>query len=150
MTTACELTADRLGTRTVMGLTYDRFLTPVAERLEETGHWRILRRNGSYCLCLPDNGSVPKLKAKIPEPDELLKLAGEIHERGEPWQGTAFGWPARFTPSRMGRIISAPSWQRKDDSFGPCRPARLEVGITGLWRAVVEWSDRTPEVWVED
>ncbi len=74
----------------------------------------------------------------------------EILERGDPCEGTAFGWPARFTPSRMGRIISAPSWQRDDDAFGPCRPARLEVGITGLWRAVVEWWGGDPELWIED
>ncbi len=95
MATCRELTTDRIGTRTVRGVVYDRFLSPVAERLEETGHWRILRRNGSYCLCLPDNGSVPKVKVKIPDPPELLALAEELHERGDPWEGTAFGWPAR-------------------------------------------------------
>lgn len=145
-----ELVARQLGTGTIrrdgIGMTaYPRFLTPVAERLAEGGRWTITKRFGSYALALPDNGSLPRVKLPVPETDELLKLAEDLHKTGISYEGWMWNWPLRYEPGDYGRIVSPVETRRE-------MPARLDIGIAGLWRAVVTWPvrrDGVAEVWVD-
>ena len=150
MPVCCELIAPSLGQQERGGTTYDRYLTAVAERIEDAGHGIVVRRNGSYALVRPDNGAPPTIRVEIPDQAELLQVARDLHKRGEPYDGSMWGWPLRYTPSTEGEPVSAPEWvSDEDEEFGPIQAARLEIGIPGVWRAVLAWWDHEPVVWVE-
>ncbi len=139
-----ELVAPRLGTKKCGGVVYHRFSTPVAELLAEGGHWIISRRRGSTALCLPDNGSLPRVTMQVPALAELLRFAAEVHQRREPYEGSMWGWPVRYTPGAFGHVVTDEECPRL------ARPTRFEIGVPGLWRAVAEWTNDEPVVWVED
>ena len=89
-----ELRAQPLGTATIRdrGLRYPRFLADVAQRLEDGKEWLVVRRFGSYSLCQALNGSVATITAQVPNTNEIIKLAEDLHGRNEPYIGNVWGW----------------------------------------------------------
>jgi hypothetical protein len=60
----------------------------------------------------------------VPELDEVRRFAAELHARGEPWAGEAFGWPAEYHP------------QRPEPPLGSkltFTPADFCIGESGIW-----------------
>ena len=145
MPTTRTLTVKQLGVGTVRyrGENYPRFPTPVAEMLTEGGEWTLVKRLGAFSLCWPQNGSLPQVRASVPSVDELLKLGDDLYRRGEIYSGgEMWSWPVSFTPATPGRIAS-PTRRVMD------LPARMECGRAGAWRAVIEWHDDQPVLWIE-
>ena len=66
----------------------------------------------------------------IPELDEVRRFAGELHARGEPWTGDAFGWPAEYQPERS---------QPPVDSQMLFTPADFCIGQSGVWFFSLMW-----------
>ena len=88
------------------------------------------------------NPPAVEMKVEVPPVDELLALGDSLHERGEPYESVAWGWPIRYTPAVFGTIVAR-------SRRGMTLPARLEAGVPGLWRGGIEWHRDEPVVWIE-
>jgi hypothetical protein len=66
----------------------------------------------------------------IPELDEVRRFAAELHARGIPWTGDAFGGPAEYCPQRPEPPL---------DSKLPFAPADFCIGKNGVWFFSLQW-----------
>lgn len=74
---------------------------------------------------------------------DVIQLAKALHAAGQTWQGTAFGWPADYTPeikeehavfeeydeNNMMQTVVAPHWS----------PASFCIGINDPWFVSLTW-----------
>lgn len=74
----------------------------------------------------------PLIPVLIPDLDEVRSLSEELHTRGEPWQGEAFGWSAEYNPEEP---------QPPLDSAMPFTPADFCIGESGIWFFSRQWED---------
>lgn len=143
-----ELRVQPLGTQTIRSydrMLYPRFLSDIADRLEAGKEWIVVRRYGSYSLCQNLNGSAATIKAEVPDTDEIIKLAEDLHGRHEPYESVAWNWPIRYTPGVLGHQITPPPKRARVRQL-----PRLELGTPGLWRAVVTWRPNgNVDLWIE-
>ncbi len=80
----------------------------------------------------------------IPDLDDVRGLADELHARGEPWTGEAFGWSAEYNPQRD----EAPL-----DSAMSFTPADFCIGESGIWFFSRQWEygrDALPVEFLDD
>ena len=80
----------------------------------------------------------------IPELGEVRRFAGELHSRGKPWTGDAFGWSAEYQPERPEPPL---------DSKLPFTPADFCVGESGIWFFSLMWEhgkDAPPVEFLDD
>jgi hypothetical protein len=80
----------------------------------------------------------------IPVLDEVRRFAGELHTRGEPWTGEAFGWPAEYQPERAEPPL---------DSKLRFTPADFCIGESGIWFFSLMWEhgkDAPPVEFLDD
>lgn len=80
----------------------------------------------------------------IPDLDEVRRFADELHGRGEPWQGEAFGWPAEYHPQRDEPPL---------DSRMTFTPADFCLGESGIWFFSMMWehgAEATPVEFLDD
>ena len=80
----------------------------------------------------------------IPELDEVRRLAGELHARGESWTGDAFGWPAEYHAERPEPPL---------DSKLSFTPADFCIGESGIWFFSLMWEhgkDAPPVEFLDD
>ncbi len=80
----------------------------------------------------------------IPGLDEVRRLAGELHARGESWAGDAFGWPAEYQPERPEPPL---------DSRLRFTPADFCIGESGIWFFSLMWEqgkDAPPVEFLDD
>ena len=97
------------------------------------------------------------LPVAIPSLPDIIQLAKALHAAGQPWEGTAFGWPADYSPeikeenavfeeydeNNMVQMVVAPRWS----------PASFCIGINDLWFVSVTWEfgvAEEPWVYLED
>jgi hypothetical protein len=66
----------------------------------------------------------------IPELDDVRRFAGELHARGKPWTGDAFGWPAEYQPERPEPPL---------ESKLPFTPADFCIGESRIWFFSLMW-----------
>jgi hypothetical protein len=66
----------------------------------------------------------------IPELDDVRRFAGELHARGKPWTGDAFGWPAEYHTERPEPPL---------DSKLSFTPADFCIGESGIWFFSLMW-----------
>ena len=83
------------------------------------------------------------LPVAIPSLPDVIQLAKALHVAGRPWEGTAFGWPADYTPevkeehavfeeydeNNVVHTVVAPRWS----------PAVFCIGINDLWFVSLTW-----------
>jgi len=97
----------------------------------------------------------PEILIPIPEEECLLDLAYDRAAVGSAWEGTAWHWPAKFTPAAVSRVWEEASlalWDGVDDgrpvggSFevGPgwrdeSRLATFEIGYFNVWSVQITW-----------
>ena len=62
--------------------------------------------------------------------DEVRRFAGQLHQRGQPWQGEAFGWQAEYNPSAARPPL---------DSKMTFTPADFCIGESGIWFYSLMW-----------
>ena len=126
-----------------VGIEHHRFYRPAGELLnEKTDEWLITRHVGSCVYMRPANGRiVTQVQVEIPEPSEVEKVAQEIHDRGEPFEGTVLGWPCSYRPRRIGRLSTGQ--QRAE-------VAELCLGIPTVWLTVYRWLGRNVYIWTDD
>ncbi|MGO8749915.1 MAG: hypothetical protein ACLQNE_28555 [Thermoguttaceae bacterium] len=80
----------------------------------------------------------------IPELNEVRGFAAELHARGEPWMGDAFGWRAEYHP------------QQADAPLGSnlrFTPADFCIGESGIWFFSLMWEhgkDSPPVEFLDD
>ena len=80
----------------------------------------------------------------IPELDDVRRFAGELHARGKPWKGDAFGWPAEYQPERPEPPL---------DSKLSFTPADFCIGESGIWFFSLMWEhgkDAPPVEFLDD
>ena len=68
----------------------------------------------------------------------------ELHSRGEPWAGEAFGWPAEYHVQRPEPPL---------DSKLPYTPADFCIGESGIWFFSLMWEhgrDAPPVEFLDD
>lgn len=87
--------------------------------------------------------SLLSVPVAIPALADVIQLAKALHAAGKPWEGTAFGWPADYTPEineanalfeeydEQGAVqtVVAPRWS----------PAIFCIGINDLWFISLTW-----------
>lgn len=83
----------------------------------------------------PDDLGDSAILVPAPTQDVLLDVACRVAAEGAAWRGTAWLWPATFTPARVGR----PGWSETSSL------ATFTVGHVDVWSASVTW-DPTPVV----
>jgi hypothetical protein len=66
----------------------------------------------------------------IPELDYVRRFAGELHARGTPWEGEAFGWPAEYHPEDSEPPL---------DSKLRFSPADFCIGESSVWYFSLTW-----------
>jgi hypothetical protein len=80
----------------------------------------------------------------IPELDEVRRFAADLHAKGEPWTGDAFGWPAEYHPQQSDPPL---------DSKMRFTPADFCIGESGVWFFSLMWEladDAPPVEFVDD
>ena len=102
-------------------------------------------------------GTLPTLPVAIPAFADVLQYAKALHAVGQAWEGTAFGWPADYTPeireenaifeeydeSGQTKLVTGPRWS----------PALFCIGINDIWFISLTWEfgvDADPWVYLED
>jgi hypothetical protein len=91
--------------------------------------------HGDYALTVP---------VVIPSLDEVRAFAYQLHQKGEAWQGEAFGWDAEYNPQRA----EAPL-----DSKMTFTPADFCIGESGVWFFSMMWEygrDADPVEFLDD
>jgi hypothetical protein len=78
---------------------------------------------------LHDQGT-PIVPIVIPALDEVRTFANNLHAKGEPWQGEAFGWAAEYDPERAEPPL---------DSKMTFTPADFLIGESGIWFFSMMW-----------
>jgi hypothetical protein len=94
-----------------------------------------IRVNGDYESLVP---------VVIPELAEVRRLAGELHARGKPWTGDAFGWRAEYHAERQEPPL---------DSKLTYTPADFCIGESGVWFFSLLWEhgkDAPPSEFLDD
>ncbi len=103
------------------------------------------------------NGKLPAIPVAIPALDDVLQYARALHAVGQTWEGTAFGWPADYTPEireenavfdeyderGQAKIMTGSRWS----------PATFWIGINDIWFASLTWEfgvAAEPWVYLED
>ncbi len=104
-----------------------------------------------------ENGRSLSLPVSIPTLDDVLQYAKALHDVGRVWEGTAFGWPADYTPEireenavfeeydehGQAKIVTGSRWS----------PAIFCIGINDIWFVSLTWEfgvDAEPWVYLED
>jgi len=80
----------------------------------------------------------------IPELDDVRRFAGELHARGNPWTGDAFGWPAEYHTEQPEPPL---------DSKLSFTPADFCIGESGIWFFSLMWEhgkDAPPVEFLDD
>lgn len=97
------------------------------------------------------------MSEKLSSLSAIIQLAKALHAAGQLWEGTAFGWPADYTPeikeehavfeeydeNNVVQIVVAPRWS----------PASFCIGINDLWFVSLTWEfgpAEEPRVYLED
>lgn len=85
------------------------------------------------------NGFTLMAPVFVPDLDEVRAFAEELHEKGEPWQGKAFGWHGHYEPAN-------------DDvppgSKATINPASFTLGDATAWCYTRTWEDDEPAEFV--
>jgi hypothetical protein len=107
----------------------------------------------------PDDLHDASILVPVPTQDALLDVAYRVAAEGAAWSGTAWLWPAKFTPARVGRQWEGEStvmWDGQDEEGRPIGGtewvgpgwadtsslATFTVGHLDVWSASVTWSPR--------
>jgi hypothetical protein len=80
----------------------------------------------------------------IPLLGDVRAFAHRLHERGEAWQGEAFGWDAEYHPQRADAPL---------DSKMTFTPADFCIGESGIWFFSMMWEhgkDAEPVEFLDD
>jgi|GEM_PF-1277415 len=104
-----------------------------------------------------ENGQLLSIPVTIPTLDDILQYAKALHAVGRPWEGTAFGWPADYTPEiREENAV----FEEYDERGQPktvtglrWSPAIFCIGINEIWFVSLTWEfgvDAEPWVYLED
>lgn len=97
------------------------------------------------------------LPVAIPSLSDIIQFAKALHAAGLPWEGTAFGWPADYTPeikednaifeeydeNNVVHTVVAPRWS----------PAIFCIGINDIWFVSLTWelgTNAEPWIYLED
>ena len=91
-----------------------------------------------------DRGYISIVPIVIPELDEVRAFAENLHAKGIPWQGEAFGWPAEYNPQS-----STPPL----DSKMTFTPADFCISESGIWFFSLMWEygkDEKPVEFLDD
>lgn len=72
--------------------------------------------------------------------NDVRAFANDLHKRGAPWQGEAFGWSAEYTPERAEPPL---------DSKLTFTPADFVIGESGIWFFSMMWEHGKDEMSVE-
>lgn len=116
--------------------------------------------NTFYYMRPPSDPVGPaEILVPVPEEEHLLALAYERAAAGRVWEGTAWCWPAKFTPAQVTRVSRPESgglwdgrdkWRRRTGGTFVREPgwedtsvlARFEVGHSPVWTSEIEWRPR--------
>jgi hypothetical protein len=96
--------------------------------------WQLIRRNQLYTYMRAPEGQEtdhPVVEVTIPEREEVLALACEVHAKGRPWRGEVGGWTARYDPERH--------------DYKTDLPAVFFVGEYTVWHSAVSWEHEAPD-----
>ncbi len=91
-----------------------------------------------------DNGYASIVPVVIPNLDEIKKLATDLHTKGVPWKGEAFGWSAEYNPEQSKPPL---------DSRMNFTPADFCIGESGIWFFSLMWEhgkDAEPVEFLDD
>jgi hypothetical protein len=80
----------------------------------------------------------------VPDLDDVRHFAHELHQKGESWQGVAFGWEAEYNPERVEPPL---------DSKMTFTPADFCIGESGIWFFSLMWEhgrDQEPVEFLDD
>ncbi len=94
-----------------------------------------IKRHGDHASIVP---------VAIPELDEVRKFAAELHAKGKPWHGKAFGWPTEYNPEKS---------QPPLESKMAFTPADFCIGESGAWFFSLMWEygrDADPVEFLDD
>ena len=116
--------------------------------------------NTFYYMRPPSDAVGPaEILVPVPEQEHLLAFAYERAAAGRAWEGTAWCWPAKFTPAQIARVWRPETWglwdgidKRGRRTGGSCVQeagwedtsvlARFEVGHSPVWNSEIEWRPR--------
>ncbi len=91
-----------------------------------------------------DQESILVIPITIPEMAEIRQLAEELHAKGEPYEGKAWGWPVSYEPEQPEPPI---------DSNLTFTPASFTIGVSFIWFVSFTWeygSDAEPYIYIDD
>jgi len=123
--------------------------------LLESNGWKFLHREFGVPLMQAPAGrgtKRPVVSVSIPETDEILALATDLHKKHQKWKGEAFGWPSSYEPGgpRELRVLF-----RGDDNHPHCEtvtqtmPSFFSIGDGG-WYVSIQWKDGSEPEYKED
>jgi hypothetical protein len=114
--------------------------------------------NSLYYMIPPDADGPPPAEILVPRPEEeqIVTLAYERAQMGTPWEGTAWLWPAKYSPAKVSRKWKGPGrgiWDGVDEHGhlagglfeteagwrDTSSLATFEIGILGLWSFTITW-----------
>ncbi len=84
---------------------------------------RIQARNGEHAPIVP---------IVIPDIDDIMAFAKELHAKGQTWNGEAFGWTAEYNPEKSDPPL---------DSKMTFTPADFCIGESGIWFYSLMWEN---------
>lgn len=74
----------------------------------------------------------PIVPVSVPDIDEVKHFAQDLHQKGQAWNGEAFGWPAEYNPGKADPPI---------DSNMTFTPADFCIGESGIWFFSLMWEN---------
>ena len=80
----------------------------------------------------------------VPDLNDFIRFAVELHAQGKAWTGEAFGWPAEYNPERPEPPL---------DSKMTFTPAGFCIGESGIWFFSLMWehgSDAKPVEFLDE
>jgi hypothetical protein len=84
---------------------------------------RMHTHNGDYSPIVP---------VSVPDINEVKTFAQNLHQKGQAWNGEAFGWPAEYNPEKTEPPI---------DSNMTFTPADFCIGESGIWFFSLMWEN---------
>lgn len=85
----------------------------------------------------------PIVETIIPDPDETMQLAVQLHSQGQRWRGQLHGWGAAYRPEERGvRTHTVVTFQgpSREETRPYFTPASFNVGGI-VWGAHVSWPE---------
>lgn len=93
----------------------------------------------------------------IPAFEDVIQLAKTLHTAGKAWEGTAWGWPADYTPEIDEKNAVFEGYDENgilhsvtEDRWSP---AMFCIGVNGIWFVSLSWEkgrENEPHRYLED